>query len=78
MADVYLDVNYRVNLTDKEMRLIGLGLAQKLSRGEDQKEAEQLNLKLLRLQQIRINELISRIGGAISKIEETTEEPINE
>jgi len=66
MADAYLRMVYVLELSDKDMRLICLGLANKLNQ-RDMKDANDLNLRLLKAQQVRINEQKAKIDGAIEK-----------
>ena len=70
MADVYLTMNYKVDLNYKDMRLICLGLAGRLTRPEDLKEAQQLNVRLVKAQQIRLREQMAKIDGVAKKLAE--------
>lgn len=76
MADVYLSMNYKVDLSDKEMRLICLGLASRLTRTEDVRDAAALNVRLVKAQQIRLREQINKIDGVAKKLAE--EDTLNE
>ena len=70
MADVYLDMHYKLDVSEKDMRLICLGLAGKLKRPEDIKAAAELNVRICKAQQIRIGEQNAKIGGALKAAEE--------
>jgi hypothetical protein len=70
MADVYLGMNYRLEVSEKDMRLICLSLSGKLKRPEDVKAAVELNVRICKAQQIRINEQINKIDGALRAAEE--------
>jgi hypothetical protein len=52
------------------MRLICLGLAGKLKRPDDIRDAAELNVRLCKAQQIRITEQSNKIGGALRAAEE--------
>jgi hypothetical protein len=52
MADVYLDMHYKLDVSDRDMRLICLGLAGKLKRPDDIRDAAELNVRLCKAQQI--------------------------
>jgi hypothetical protein len=73
MADVYLDLRYKLDVGEKDMRLICLGLAGKLKRSDDIKDAAELNVRLLKAQKIRIGEQDTKIGGALRLAEEAHE-----
>lgn len=70
MADVYLDMHYKLDVSDRDMRLICLGLAGKLKRPDDIRDAAELNVRLCKAQQIRITEQSNKIGGALRAAEE--------
>lgn len=75
MADTYLKLNYTLVVDDKDMRLICLGLAGQLKRPEDIKAAQELNVRLLRAQSIRIGEQAAKINGALQKAQEAAGGP---
>ncbi len=70
MADAYLKMSYLLELTDKDMRLVCLGLSGRLARPEDKGEAAKLNVRLLKLQSVRIHEQQAKIDGALKKAQE--------
>ena len=70
MADVYLDMHYKIDVSERDMRLICLGLAGKLKRPDDIRTAAELNVRLCKAQQIRITEQSDKIGGALRLAEE--------
>lgn len=73
MADVYLDMHYKIDVSERDMRLICLGLAGKLKRPDDIRDAAELNVRLLKAQKIRIGEQDTKIGGALRLAEEAHE-----
>ena len=70
MADVYLNLTYKVDLSDKDMRLICLSLAGRLKKKDDLAAATELNLRLLESQKTRLNEKLTSITGAIQSATE--------
>ena len=74
MADAYLRMNYVLEVSDKDMRLICLALAGKLKGHDDQKAAKELNLKLLKAQQIRVQEQQVKLEGALRRANEQSED----
>lgn len=70
MADVYLNMNYKLDVSDRDMKLICLSLVGKLKRPDDIKDAAELNLRLLKAQKIRIDEQNEKISGALRLAEE--------
>lgn len=74
MADSYLKLIYTLELSDREMRLVCLGLSNNLTHSEDRKAARELNLKLLKAQSIRIGEQQTKIDGALKKATEELDE----
>ncbi len=73
MADTYLRMTYVTELTDKDMKIISLGLTGRLKRAEDIKAAKELHMRLLKAQSIRLNEQQAMIAGAIRKAVEEDE-----
>jgi len=67
MAETYMDLNYSMKFTDKEMRLVLLGLAGKIKRREDVEAAQDLNIRLLKSVQHRLREKSDVITGALSQ-----------
>ena len=75
MADAYLRMEYTLHLTDKDMRLVCLALAGKLKSQEDKLAAHELNLKIIKLQQLRISEKLTMLDGAYKRaVEENVPE----
>jgi hypothetical protein len=74
MADAYLRMIYNLELSDRDLRLVCLGLAGKLTRQEDIKAARELNINLLKAQSIRIQEQAIKIDGALRRFQEIQEE----
>lgn len=75
MADVYLDMNYKIDVNEKQMRLICLALAGRLTRSEDIAAAQVLNVRLLQGQNTRIKEKITMLDGALKRANEEVKDP---
>lgn len=74
MAQSHVRISYTVELSEREMHLIGLALSGRLkvNSREMMHEALSLNTKLLEQQQMHLNELKSKVDGALNKaIEES-------
>ena len=56
MVDVYLDSQYTLHVTRRELRVIGLALAGRLEKEEDVVEARSLNERLVRVLLMRADE----------------------
>lgn len=67
MAEMDALTKYRLILDQEELRLVGLALAGKLTRGKDQRAALELNLKLLGRRAQLTNELKDIHDGAWKK-----------
>lgn len=76
MADAYLKLNYNLEVDDRDMRLICLALAGQLKQAVDLKAAQELNIRLLRAQSIRIGEQAAKIDGALRKAQGTLIEQV--
>jgi hypothetical protein len=66
MADVSREMLYRIKLTDKEFRIVGLALAGLLKRSEDKHAAAELNVALAK---VRLSEAKNEVEVAAGQVE---------
>jgi hypothetical protein len=75
-VQVHPKINYTLEVTRPELRLIGLALAGKLRpNSNDAREALDLNLKLLEAQAHELSEELTRIDGALAYVRDEPRRP---
>ena len=75
MSAVYLKMTYKLELTDDEIRLIGMALTDKLTGFGAQQAAAELHLRLVKAQNIRITEQKVRLDGLLAKAQAAVASP---
>ena len=76
MTQVIISRSYRIDVSERELRLIGLALSGRLAGKHvldvDRLEAAELNRRLLEVRRVALVDELDRVNGAIEKVDTTS------